>query len=317
MALPMKPALVPVVRYGYVPAMLLGLNGAALAVVAGNHSYAWLAVLLLCAFGGSYLAERVTPSHEEWNHDHGDGEANISHALVYEGSNVIGVLLIPVITWVSQLYPGGIITVWPRDWPLLAQLLMAIVIADFAFMIIHYFSHRWPTLWRLHAVHHGVSRLYGFNGLVRHPLHQTLDMVFGTAPLVILGMPMEVAILLGFAVSVQLVVQHSNVDYELGPFRNVFSIGRIHHLHHVKWGKEGDCNFGLFLTLGDRLLGTFVPEPPRPIRATDMGIEEVANFPKSYSRQLQFPFVYRPGTRASADLRRSEVGTAARMHPAE
>src|SRR5262245_41588655 len=192
----MKSALVPIVRYGYVPAMLLGLNGAAYAVVAGDHFYGWLAILLLCALGGSYLAERIAPSHEEWNHERGDGEASVWHALVYEGGNVIGVLLVPVITWIFHVRPGGLLTVWPYEWPLLAQLLLATVIADFAFMIIHYFSHHWPALWRLHAVHHGVARLYGLNGLVRHPLHQTLDMALGTAPLVILGMPMEVAVLL-------------------------------------------------------------------------------------------------------------------------
>ena len=131
-------------------------------------------------------------------------------------------------------------------------MLIAVVVADFAFMIIHYLSHRYAPLWRLHAVHHGVARLYGFNGVMRHPLHQVLDMVIGTAPLVIIGMPMPVAVLLGFVVSVQLIVQHSNVDARLGPLRNHLSIGRIHHLHHVNWGTEGDCNFGLFLTIWDQ-----------------------------------------------------------------
>jgi hypothetical protein len=61
-------------------------------------------------------------------------------------------------------------------------------------------------------------------------------------------------------------------------------------------GKEGDCNFGLFLALWDRVLGTFRAEPPRPIAACDMGIDEVPHFPKSYADQLRFPFIYNPGT---------------------
>ncbi len=91
-------------------------------------------------------------------------------------------------------------------------------------------------------------------------------------------------------------MQHSNVDAALGRFRNHLSIGRIHHLHHVRWGKEGDVNFGLFLTVWDRLMGTFAPEPPRPIRANDLGIDEVSDFPTSYRDHLAFPRVYRPGT---------------------
>ena len=284
------PALSALVRYGYAPFMILGLNGAAFWVVSQGHSYAWLAPLLLIAFATSYLAERVAPWYEEWNAPHHDDGATIAHAIVYEISNINAALLMPVVIW---LFPFQ--GIWPTEWPMLAQLLMAIVIADLAFMIVHTVSHRVPFLWRLHAVHHGVGRLYGLNGLVRHPLHQTLDLIVATAPLAILGMPLDVGVLLGFAVSVQLIVQHSNVAYALGPFRNQMSIGRIHHLHHVNWGKEGDCNFGLFLTLWDRLFGTFQAEPPRPIRAHDMGIDEVPHFPKSYLEQLIFPFVYKPG----------------------
>lgn len=278
------------VRYGYVPFMLFGLNGAAIWMVSQGYSYAWLALLLIAAFALAHLAENLLPWFEAWNDPHHDDQTNLAHTLVYELSNINGVLLIPLIVW---LFPVN--GIWPTEWPLLAQLLIAIVIADFAFTFVHMISHRYPLLWRLHAVHHGVDRLYGFNGLVRHPLHQTIDMVVGTLPLVILGMPVQVAVLLGFAVSVQLIVQHSNVAAALGPLRNVFSIGQIHHLHHVNWGKEGDCNFGLFFTLWDRVFGTFHPEPPRKIGASDMGIDEVPHFPKGYIEQLIFPFVYRPG----------------------
>ena len=90
-------------------------------------------------------------------------------------------------------------------------------------------------LWRFHAIHHGVHRLYSFNGLVRHPLHQVLDLAVGTLPLLLIGLPVEVAILLAFAISVQLLVQHSNVDYELGPLQHFLAIGPVHRLHHVNW----------------------------------------------------------------------------------
>jgi len=307
------------VRYGYVPFMLLGLNGAAFLVVSQGYSYAWLLPLLIIAFVAAHAAERVAPWYQEWNDPHQDDNANLAHIVVYEMSNVTGVLLIPLIVW---LFPFQ--GIWPTEWPLLAQWGMAFLIADFAFMVVHMLSHRYAFLWRLHAVHHGVGRLYGFNGLVRHPFHQAVDMIVGTMPLVILGMPVKVAILLGFAVTIQLIVQHANVAYELGPLRNHLSVGRIHHLHHVNWGKEGDCNFGLFLTLWDRLFGTFQAEPSRPINADDMGIDEVPHFPKSYIEHLLFPFIYRPGDgeperyhaeKPEGSLEAAE--TKDRLHPAE
>lgn len=306
------------VRYVYAPFMMFGLIGAGYYVVANGHSYAWLAVILLTAIATAFAAERISPWHAEWNESHGDEFANVWHWIVYEISTVNGILLIPTITW---LFPFQ--GIWPAQWPLLAQFLLAFVIADFAFTVLHYLSHRWPVLWRLHAVHHGVGRLYGFNGIVRHPLHQSIDMIVGTMPLVILGMPVDVAVLLGLAISITLIVQHSNVSYELGPLRNYLAIGQIHHLHHVNWGTEGDCNFGLLFSHWDKLLGTFHPEPPRPITANDMGIDEIPHFPKTFLEQLVFPFVYKPGKGEPERYRAGGAGhpenhqDADRMHPAE
>lgn len=287
------------VRYGYVPFMLLGLNAVAFYIVttsASRWDYLWLLPLLVIAFLASHASERILPAYREWNDEKGDGKTNLTHVLVYEFNNVAGILMIPFVGWLFSVKPEGLLGIWPREWPVLAQLLLAIVLADLVFTLIHFISHRRHMLWRLHAVHHGVGRLYGLNGVVRHPLHQLLDMAIGTAPLAIAGMQMHIATLLGFAISVMLIVQHSNIAYALGPFRNHLSIGAIHHLHHVNWGKEGDCNFGLFFTIWDRFLGTFVAEPPRAIQAHDMGIDEVPQFPKSYSEQLAFPFRYRPGS---------------------
>jgi sterol desaturase/sphingolipid hydroxylase (fatty acid hydroxylase superfamily) len=293
------PALRAIVRYGYAPFMMLGLTAAAYWVVselavAGNNpwAYLWLAPLLVLAYATAFGAEKIAPFFDEWNdhHEHGDTPTTVLHILVYEYQSIVGVVLIPVICW---LFPFQ--GLWPTQWPMWAQVIVAFVISDFMFMIMHYISHRYAPLWRLHAVHHGVGRLYGMNGVMRHPLHQVIDMVIANAPLVIIGMPVPVAVMLGFMISITLIVQHSNVDARLGPLQKHLSIGRIHHLHHVNWGTEGDCNFGLLLTIWDRLLGTFHEKPPREITAKDLGVDEVPNFPKGYVEQFLFPLHYKPG----------------------
>jgi len=292
-------ALRAIVRYGYAPFMMFGLTAVAYwvvaeLVVAQGHTWAYLLIipLLAVAYATAFSAEKIAPFFEDWNdHEaHADNKANFFHILVYEYQATVGVLLIPVICW---LFPFQ--GIWPTQWPMWAQVIMAFVFADFAFMVMHYISHKWAPMWRLHAVHHGVGRLYGFNGVLRHPLHQVIDMVIGNMPLVIIGMPVPVAVVLGFVITVTLIVQHSNVDAELGPLQKHLSIGRVHHLHHVNWGTEGDCNFGLLLTVWDRMLGTFHPEPPRPITAKDLGVDEVPNFPKGYIEQFLFPLYYKPG----------------------
>jgi sterol desaturase/sphingolipid hydroxylase (fatty acid hydroxylase superfamily) len=293
------PALRAIVRYGYAPFMMLGLTAAAYYVVselavAGDNPWAYLllAPLLAVAYATAFGAEKVAPFFDEWNdhHEHGDTPTTLLHILVYEYQSIVGVVLIPVICW---LFPFQ--GLWPTQWPMWAQVIVAFVISDFMFMIMHYLSHRYAPLWRLHAVHHGVGRLYGMNGVMRHPAHQVIDMVIANAPLVIMGMPIPVAVMLGFMISITLIVQHSNVDARLGPLQKHLSIGRVHHLHHVNWGTEGDCNFGLLLTVWDRLLGTFHEKPPREITAKDLGVDEVPNFPKGYVEQFLFPFFYKPG----------------------
>ena len=114
--------------------------------------------------------------------------------------------------------------------------------------------------------------------------------------------------MLGFLISMTLIVQHSNVDARLGPLQGHLSIGRIHHLHHVNWGTEGDCNFGLLLTVWDKLLGTYQDKPSREITAADLGVDELPNFPKSYVEQFFLPIHYKPGARRAGAL--SQAGRA-------
>jgi len=298
------PLIRSIVRYGYVPFMLLGMNALALVLVAMGYPYWVLGFVLAAAVGAAFLAERILPVHDEWNHEHGDGKRDVAHALVYEISNLNSILLLPIITMFVP-WEG----IWPSHWPLWTQVLMAVIVADFGFSMLHWLSHRVWFLWRLHSVHHSIERLYGFNGLIRHPLHQTIDLAIGTLPLVLAGMPVNVAVLLGVAISVQLFVQHSNVDFRLGVFTNQLSIGHLHRMHHVNWGKEGDVNFGLFLTVWDRMLGTLVLTPKRPILSNDLGIDDEPDYPRGYIDQLIHPFFPR------TDDNKRGTGTASGSSP--
>jgi len=271
-------------RYLYVPSNILGLNALALYMMAEGYHYFWLGILILAAIGLSFLMERVLPYEEDWNQPHEDIGKDIAHGCAYEAGYLItlGLLLL-----ISMNLPAS--TIWPRSWPIVVQFLLALLIADCVMTIIHYWSHKVNWLWKFHAIHHGVQRLYGFNGFVRHPLHQALDIVLGTVPLVLAGLPVPIGAMLGFAIVIQLILQHSNVDYRLGPFQEVLSIGPVHRLHHVNWTGEGDVNFGLFFTIWDWMLGSFKPKGDRMPSASDIGIQNCPHFPQDFLRQLVIP----------------------------
>ncbi len=240
-----------VTRLVYLPLFLLVGNGLAIFLVQNGYPKAWLLGLAAAFVAIAFLFERVAPYDATFNKPRGDASRDFWHALVNESLSVGGVMSIPLLAQLNPISPT-----WPTEAPLWLQLLLAVVIADIGITLAHFASHRLGSLWRLHAVHHSVKRMYGFNGLMKHPLHQSIETLAGTTPLLLMGAPVEVMILLVVAVVLQLLLQHSNVAYFTGPLKFLLAINVVHRFHHLNNAEEGDVNFGLFTSLTDRLLGT-------------------------------------------------------------
>ncbi len=268
----------------YAPSFFLGFIALALHMVASGASRLWLGAILFTAIAVSFIAEQLAPYELAWNQPRGDVPRDLTHALVNELLTLATVASIPLLT-VLVPWPA----LWPRQWPLALQLALAVFIADAGITLVHFASHRVVPLWRLHSVHHSVTRLVGFNGLMKHPLHQALETAAGAAPLVLLGLPIDVGALLGFAVAIQLLLQHSNVDLRIGKLASVWAVAPVHRHHHLASATEGDVNFGLFTTFWDRLLGTVAPQRPTP-RDGQLGIAGRPDFPVGYGEQLVEPF---------------------------
>ena len=266
--------------------MLVGFNGLAIALIADGRSHALLLALLVIAVAVSFTVERQIPYHDDWNRARDDRRRDIAHALVNEGFAMASVLALPALAAVATVADA-----WPHELPFVVQVVITIVVFDFGITLAHWLSHRWGLLWRLHAVHHSVKRAYGLNGLMKHPLHQAVELSFGVAPLLLLGITQEVAWALAFAVAIQLLMQHSNADYRVGPLRYVLSLNEGHRFHHLKWGGVGDVNFGLFTLVYDHLLfRSFSYDRNKLFTSDDLGIAKEPDFPSSYLAQLAKPF---------------------------
>ena len=90
---------------------------------------------------------------------------------------------------------------WPTSWPVILQLVLAVFLYEGLSYWQHRLLHRFPTLWRFHALHHSGARL----NLVRAVRFHIVD--FATAsftaylPLVLLGTPEMIITLLAVLVS--------------------------------------------------------------------------------------------------------------------
>jgi sterol desaturase/sphingolipid hydroxylase (fatty acid hydroxylase superfamily) len=269
----------------YLPLMLLGVNGLGIAGVASGRPPALLVVLLVVAIGLSFAAERLIPYRAEWNRSLGDGPRDVAHAVVNEGLSLGTTAAVPLLG--ALVPPTGL---WPASLPFALQVVGAVVVLDAGIALAHVASHRWAWLWRLHAVHHSVRRLYGFNGLMKHPLHQLVETTAGATPLLVLGMPADVALALAFCTAVQLLLQHSNADYRTGGLEWLLALNRVHRFHHVGRAGDGDVNFGLYTNLVDHALGTFHYDRSRTFGSADLGIADEPAYPTGYVPQLVAPF---------------------------
>lgn len=278
-------AFAELLRYGYAPFMLVGVNGAAIAIAAFGAPELLLLAVVLVAIAASFAAERLIPYQRNWNLSHDDSLRDATHVFVNETMILLSVAIIPLLAAVRGPHVW-----WPSTWPFVFQVLVSILVADFGITVIHMASHRYGWMWRLHAVHHSVTRCYGLNGLMKHPVHQTLEMLGGVAPLIVLGIPTPVASALAVCVAVQLLMQHSNADYRVGPLRHVLALNAGHRFHHLRDAGAGDVNFGLFTLFWDHLAGTYSYDRDRTFTSADLGMAAKPDYPCRYVHQLIAPF---------------------------
>lgn len=144
------------IRYGYAPFMLVGLNGAAIGLTAYGAPKYLLLLVVTVGIAASFVAERVIPYDESWNRDQADSWRDRIHAAVNETLIVASVAAIPML---AAVVPAA--EIWPSHWPFVTQLVIAILVADLGITLVHLASHKIAVLWRFHAVHHSVTRFTG------------------------------------------------------------------------------------------------------------------------------------------------------------
>jgi len=277
----------------YAPLFWFGFIGAAVSILQlPSVPDLWLVPLAALAMAVSFGAESLVPYDTQWNLSQGDRRRDVAHTLTNESINLVGLHFWAFAVAATEFIAP--VRLWPVDLPFPVQLLAAILICDLGITLMHYASHRWRPLWRLHAVHHSVGRMYGFNGLMKHPLHQVVEAAAGFTPLLLLGASKPVVLGVAFATVIQLLLQHSNVDMRLGPLRHLFAFAPVHRFHHLKYGSAGDVNFGFFFCIWDRMLGTTFDDDTVRVRTRDLGIGSRPSYPMGYWAQLREPFRNQP-----------------------
>ena len=247
-----------------------------------NVAYAFLAVCL-------FTLEQTMPHERAWNENDGQTFANIAHTLTSKGvvqSLVVFSAVIGLTVYITPVTEPGY-GIWPRSWPMTAQVLLAVVVAEFGFYWAHRVAHEWPWLWRFHAVHHSVTRLWIVNTGRFHFVDSFKSILIGMAILLALGAPMEVLTWLSAITAFIGMMTHCNVDMRFGALSWWFNTPELHRWHHSKDLREGNKNYSENIMLWDHVFGTYYNSrdyrPP-----ADIGIKEA--MPPGFVQQLVWPF---------------------------
>lgn len=165
---------------------------------------------------------------------------------------------------VGAVVPGGV-----RDGidalPWAAQLAVIVVATDLANYLAHRALHRVPLLWSFHAVHHSSERLDWLATSRVHPLDLAVNIVAVTLPTYALG-KVELAPWLVTFFFVYPFVTHANARIRVRGLGAVLVTPAFHHWHHAAENEAHDRNFGMFLSLWDRLFGTAIDTEQFPVR---------------------------------------------------
>jgi sterol desaturase/sphingolipid hydroxylase (fatty acid hydroxylase superfamily) len=174
---------------------------------------------------------------------------------------------------------------WPTSWPLLAQFAVGLLIGDLGAYWVHRSCHRFPLMWRVHAMHHSSEKMYLGAAVRNHPFNAILMHSSHLLPLTLLGAPVEVIALTSVFTGVNGMMQHVNIDLRLGWFNRVFATADLHRWHHSADFEESNRNFGNNLIIWDWLFATRYLPGGRP---EQVGLGDV-RLPENYWAHLASP----------------------------
>ena len=212
------------------------------------------AIVLVCL----WTAEALIPLHLGRSRRLSHAGANVGlaliNAVVFQGA---GFALVWATAW-GQRHQVGLMSFFPL--PPWASWFAAILLIDGWQYFWHRINHRLPFLWRFHAVHHADAEMDATSALRFHSGEIGLSFLVRLVILPLLGVTVP-QLLLYEAISLPVILfHHSNIRLTNNQdrwLRWLLVTPWMHQVHHSHWQPETDSNYSSFLSIWDRLFGSF------------------------------------------------------------
>lgn len=220
----------------------------------------------------------------------------------------LGALVVRALAWLSTVLAVPLVAVAAADlaarnhWGLLAwsglppwaQIVIAVVVLDFAIYLQHVVSHRIPVLWRFHRMHHADVDFDVTTAVRFHPVEIGLSALYKVFWVLALGPPAVAVVLFEGLVNACAMFNHANLDLP-APLDRVLRLlivtPDMHRVHHSVLRHEHDTNFGFNLSIWDRLFATYTRAPSHGHRGMTIGLPAYQSVePTKLGWSLAVPF---------------------------
>jgi lathosterol oxidase len=172
-----------------------------------------------------------------------------------------------------------------RSVPLLLQVMVIILCADFVLYWEHRLYHEVKLLWPIHAVHHSIEHLDWLAGSRGHFIQVFSERAMVMVPLYLLGADQAALdIYVAFA-ALQAILIHCNLGISFGPLKYILVTPQFHHWHHSSEKPAIDTNYSAHTVLFDRLFSTY----HMPVKHWPAEYGTTVRLPRSYIGQLLYP----------------------------
>lgn len=170
-------------------------------------------------------------------------------------------------------------------------IIVSFLLIDLVAYLQHAGFHAVPALWRMHRVHHSDPLLDASTGVRHHPLESLIGAFMQLTLFAVLGLPILVILAYGAVMTVWQFFTHSNLSLP-EPLdrlaRGLVVTPGMHVVHHSVRMDEGNSNFGMVLSIWDRLFGTYRRRSAQERSTMDLGLQGRAE-PQGFRALLVSP----------------------------
>lgn len=194
---------------------------------------------------------------------------------------------------------GGIPSYW--------SLPIYFLVTDLLGYWIHRLQHT-RFFWPFHSVHHSQQTLTFVTFYRFHFVEEFFANAAAIIPLLLLGAPPKVWLPISFLQWFLQAIQHSELNWRMGPLYRAIAGPVFHSIHHSPDPKYFNKNFGMAFSFWDFLFGTAVDAPDR---CRNYGVAGL-NMPETILGQFLMPFrmLYRQRIAAPKTQQRASLPSA-------